>query len=263
MDGPWETRIYAIVGVIATNAISLAGALLLWIFPRVLEKHLRILVSFAVGGLFGDAYIHLLPEAFAQSSNPLAVSLLCLLGIFIFMILERTLLWRHHREEARPASRAGRPGGQAGRMRPVVAMNLLGDGVHNFIDGILIGASFTVGPTLGVTTTVAVLLHELPQEIGDFGILIHGGLSPRRALAFNLLSSLSALLGTAFSLAIGPAIKGFPAAMLPITAGGFIYIAGSTLIPDLQKDLQQGFLPGEILAMAAGVGIMALLALYG
>jgi zinc and cadmium transporter len=257
------------------SVVSLLGAFLLTLRPRTLDDNLHLLVSFAVGALFGDAFIHLLPEAFERAESDLRVSLLVLLGIFLFMAAERLILWRQGDEGHGSHSGLGMHGGHAahsghshgtrrsagGKTRPVVLLNLVGDGIHNLVDGLLIGASFMAGPALGMTTTLAVLLHEIPQELGDFGVLVHGGLSHRQALGFNFLSALTALAGTALSLAAGPYLSGYETAMLPVTAGGFIYLAGSTLIPDLLVHVKPRDFLKELLAMAAGVAVMAALAL--
>jgi zinc and cadmium transporter len=245
---PLNIWIYALAGVFVVNLVSLIGVLFLSIKPLTLENNLRLLVSFAVGGLFGDAFIHLLPQAFARAGPTLPASLLCICGIVIFMILEKTILWKHHHA-----------GHGEDHPRPVVAMNLTADGLHNFIDGLLIGASFAAGIGLGITTTIAVLLHEIPQEVGDFGILVYAGISIRRALVYNFLCSLTATVGVIVSLLVGPKLAGYSDAMVPLTAGGFIYMAGSTLIPVLQKHVKASAFVKELLSLLAGVGIMALL----
>ncbi|MCL5076231.1 MAG: ZIP family metal transporter [Chloroflexi bacterium] len=217
---------------------------------KLLKKILLFLVSFAVGGLFGDAFIHLLPESFEKLGANLATSLYIVAGILIFFVLEKFIRWRHCHiltsEE---------------HLHPVVFMNLIGDGVHNMLDGMLIGASYAVSIPIGITTTLAVILHEIPQELGDFGVLVHGGLSVKRALAFNFLSALTALLGAIISLVIGPHVQGYSLSMLPITAGGFLYIAGSDLIPELQHEVKLSTSLGQFILIILGVGIMALLVL--
>ena len=217
-----------------------------------LQRILLFLVSFAVGALFGDAFIHLLPETFKRVGTNLTASLLIVSGILIFFILEKFVRWRHCHI---PTS--------SGHPHPMVFMNLIGDGAHNFIDGLLIGASYSVSMQIGIATTLAVLFHEIPQEIGDFGVLVHGGLSVKKALTFNFLSALTALLGALISLIIGPRVAVYSTFLLPVTAGGFIYIAGSDLIPELH-----GCEPGidsfwQFICLVLGVGIMALLLLLG
>jgi len=146
-------------------------------------------------------------------------------------------------------------------LHPVVALNLIGDGVHNLIDGMIIAASYYISIPIGIATTLAVVLHEIPQEIGDFGVLVHGGLPIRKALVFNFISAAFAILGAVISLVIGPFIKGYTASLLPITAGGFLYIAGSDLIPELHKGCEVKISNSllQFVFMLAGVGVMALL----
>jgi zinc and cadmium transporter len=257
----WRTWVYALIGVSLVNAASLVGVLLLAIDTRTLARHLHALVSFAIGALLGDAFIHLLPQAFAASPHPLVVSLLGLLGMLLFFLTERFILWRHGGHGHGHGHGHHLQGDEGHGMKPVVILNLIGDGVHNMIDGLLIGASFCVSLQMGVTTSLAVLLHEIPQEIGDFGILLHGGLSYRRALGFNFLSSLSATVGVVISLLVGPGLAGYSHAMLPVTAGGFIYIACCNLIPDLRKQTGLAASSLDLAAMLAGVGVMAAMTL--
>jgi len=242
--------LYSVFSVFLVSSISLIGIFFLSLKGTKLQKILLLLVSFAVGGLFGDAFIHLLPEAFRALGVNLTTSLWVIFGIVIFFVLEKFVRWRHCHI---PSS--------TGHYHPVVTMNLIGDGVHNLIDGMLIGASYNVNIALGIATTIAVILHEIPQEIGDFGILVHGGLPVKRALLFNLLSAVTSFLGVFISLLAGPHIKGYSIALLPITAGGFIYIAGSDLIPELHgcETISSSLL--QLISIITGIGIMALLVL--
>jgi zinc and cadmium transporter len=210
------------------------------------------MVSFAVGGLFGDAFIHLLPESFEELGVNMQTSPLVLSGIFIFFILEKFIRWRHCHI---PTSKE--------HMHPVAALNLIGDGVHNMLDGMIVAASFVVSVPIGIATTLAVILHEIPQEIGDFGILIYSGMPVKKALFMNFLSGLTSVVGAIIALTLESRIKGFSTYLLPITAGGFLYIGGSDLIPELHKEdhvkistsaLQLGFI-------LLGIGLMALLVL--
>ncbi len=250
-----ETWIYTFVSLILVSLISLVGVFTLSLNQEWFKKILLYLVSFAVGGLFGDALIHLLPEAFKELGSSLTTSLLVVVGILIFFVLEKFLRWQHCHV---PTSKE--------HLHPVVTLNLVGDAVHNLIDGMIIGASFLAGTPIGITTTLAVILHEIPQEIGDFGILIHGGLSVKKALAFNFLSALFALIGGAISLTIGPHIAGYAHYLLPITAGGFLYVAGSDLIPELHhhgNDTKPLSAVLQFLMIILGVGLMALLTFIG
>ena len=240
--------LYTLVSVALVSAVSLIGVFSLSLDQERLKKILLFLVSFAVGGLFGDAFIHLLPQSFEKLGANLSTSLFIVAGIFIFFVLEKFIRWRHCHiptSEDHP--------------HPVVTMNLVGDGVHNLIDGMLIGASYCVSIPIGIATTLAVVLHEIPQEIGDFGVLVHGGLSVKKALTFNFLSALTAILGALISLVIGPHSTDYSLSLLPITAGGFIYIAGSDLIPELQHEVKLSNSIGQFIFLILGIGIMALL----
>ena len=242
--------IYSIPSVILVSAISLVGVLTLALSQDRLKKMTFILVSFAVGALLGDAFIHLIPETFEELGVNLLSSVYIVVGILLFFIMEKFIRWRHCHI---PTS--------AEHVHPVVTMNLLGDAVHNLMDGLMIGASYIASIPIGIATTLAVILHEIPQEIGDFGVLVHGGLPVKKALAFNLLSALTAIVGTIISLVIGPHVQGYTMALLPMTAGGFIYIASADLIPELQHDVKVSTSLLQFALIVFGVGIMALLVL--
>lgn len=241
--------LYTFISVILISLISLVGIFTLSLNKARLRKLSLFFVSLAVGGLFGDAFIHLLPEAFEKLGINIATSLYIVLGILVFFVLEKFLRWRHCHisvSEEHP--------------HPVVAMNLIGDAVHNLMDGVIIGASYIVSIPIGVTTTLAVILHEVPQEIGDFGVLVHGGLSIKKALFYNFLCALTGVVGATISLMIGPIVQQYTLSLLPITAGGFLYIAGSDLIPELQHDVNLSTSLWQFTFMILGVGIMVLLA---
>ncbi len=245
-----ELWLYTIGSVVLVSTISFVGILTLLFDRERLNKMLLFLVSFAVGGLFGDAFIHLLPESFEKLGTKLTTSLFIVFGILLFFVLEKFIRWRHCHiptSEEHP--------------HPLVTMNLIGDSVHNFIDGMLIGASYIVSIPIGITTTIAIILHEIPQEIGDFGVLVHGGLPIKKALLFNFMSASVAAIGAIISLAIGTHIEGYTAALLPITAGGFLYIAGSDLIPELHHEVRASRSLWQLISIMLGVGIMAILAL--
>jgi zinc and cadmium transporter len=247
-----QVWLYSLVSVIIVSLISLIGVFFISLGIEKLRRILIFLVSFAVGGLFGDAFIHLLPESFEKITTITSIPLLIILGILIFFILEKFLRWRHCHV---PTSET--------HLHPVVTMNLVGDGVHNTMDGMIIGASFLVNRTIGITTTLAVILHEIPQEIGDFGILVHGGLTPKKALTYNFLSAIFAILGTILSLIIGPYVKNYATFLLPITAGGFIYMAGSDLIPELHLEVEVLTSLLQFILILLGIGVMLFLRVLG
>jgi len=240
--------LYSIISVIIVSLISLVGVLTIAIKEKWLKKFLIVMVSFAVGALFGDAFIHILPDAY---SNPVSAHMApfgVIAGILIFFVLEKFIHWRHCHAGVCDT-----------HDKPVIWINLIGDGMHNFIDGLIIGASYSVSLPIGIATTLAVVLHEIPQEFGDFGILVNAGLSVWKALGLNFLCACLAVLGTLLALILGPVVKDFPLMMMPITAGGFIYLAGSDLIPELHKEVSAGRSLLQLLSVIAGVVVMALL----
>ncbi len=242
--------IYSLTSVFFVSLLSFVGVLFIAIKEEKLKKILLFLVSFAAGGLLGDSFIHLLPEAIKESGFTLGVSLAVLVGLLLFFVLEKFICWRHCHI---PTSKS--------HPHPVVFMNLIGDGFHNFIDGAVISASFLTTIPLGIATTLAVVLHEIPQEIGDFGVLLHGGLSKTKALIFNFASALTAVVGAILVLILGERIVGVSQLLIPFTAGGFIYIAGSDLIPELHKEtnLAKSFL--QMVGLILGIGVMLVLLL--
>jgi zinc and cadmium transporter len=239
--------IYTIASVVLVSFVSLIGIAFIPISERRQRRVIFILVSFAVGGLFGDAFIHLLPESFEKSKAGVVTSLSILAGIFGFFILEKYLRWKHEH------------GLESNFIHPVGYVNLLGDGVHNFIDGAIIGASYLACIPIGIATTIAVILHEIPQEIGDFGILLRAGFSKTKALLFNFLSQSLAIAGAIVSLLIGVNMENFSIVMLPFAAGGFIYIAGSDLVPDLHKEVKPFESILQFFAIGVGIALMLLL----
>lgn len=218
-----QVYLYTIISVILVSLISLVGILTLSIKQKLLNKILILLVSFSAGALIAGAVVHLLPEAFKEYGINLNISLYFLLGILVFFILEKLLCWRHSHTHPKK------------HYKRIAYMNLVGDFFHNFIDGMIIAGSYLANIQLGIATTIAVLLHEIPQEIGDFGVLLYSGLKKYKALFYNFLSALAAIIGAVIILLIGKSVPNLTMFLLPFTAGGFIYIAGSDLIPELQK----------------------------
>jgi zinc and cadmium transporter len=239
---------YTLISVLCISLISFIGALTLVLKRDLLNKSIFILVSLAVGALLGDVFIHILPEAYAMMPDSTRISFLIIGGILIFFMLEKVLHWHHHTMEHAEE-----------HTHPIGKMVLVGDGVHNFIDGLMIAASYMVSVEVGVATTIAVILHEIPQEIGNFGVLIHTGFSNWKALWYNFLSALTAIVGAAAALLFGSVTEEFALWLLPITAGGFIYIALSDLIPELHKDRRAGQGVVQVIAIVVGIASMAAL----
>lgn len=242
-----ESSLYALAAGLLISLVSFSGAFVLWLPPERLRRWVPNLVALAVGVLLGDAFIHLIPDAVARHGNVAEVCLAVLGGLFLFFVLEKWVRWRH---DHAPAQGAG-----SGSVQPMARMNLIGDAVHNFIDGILIAGSFWIDPWIGATTTLAIVAHEIPQEIGDVGALIHGGYRPAEAIRYNFYCSLTVLPGIAATLLLGHYAEASLTLLLPMAAGGFIYIAASDFIPALhERAADSGW--GQVITFAAGVGFM-------
>ena len=248
-----ESWLYALVSVVIVSLISLIGIFTLAVKENSLKKTLLLLVSFAAGALLGDVFIHLLPKVVKESGFTIEVSLYILFGILIFFILEKFIQWRHCHM---PTTKA--------HAHPVALMNLVGDSLHNLIDGMIIAGSYLASVPLGIATTIAVVLHEIPQEMGDFGVLLHGGFNKARALLFNFITALTAVLGAVIALVIGSNIENFSLIIISITIGGFIYIAGSDLIPEMHKtSVPASKSVAQLIAFVGGMFVMLLLLLVG
>jgi len=239
---------YTFLSVIIVSLLSFVGALSLALNPEKLKKITIFFVSLSAGTLLGDSFIHLLPEMVKEKNYSPSVWLWVLGGIIIFFILEKIICWRHCHI---PTS--------IEHPQQLGLMTLVGDGLHNFIVGLVIAGSFLVNPSLGLATTLAVIAHEIPQEIGDFGVLIHAGYSRGKALFFNFFSGLLAVLGALITLIIGPQIENFSAFIIPFTAGGFIYIATADLIPELKKESRLWQSLSQLLSILLGLAIMLIL----
>lgn len=254
--------LYSFASVFIVSAVALVGIFTLSLNEQLLRKYVFLLVSLAVGALLGDAFIHLIPEAFETTSNPVVLSLAIIVGILIFFILEKFLHWHHHQTESQIDAEEIRENPNQAHpehIHPVGKMILVSDGVHNFIDGLIIGVSYLVSIEAGIATTLAIILHEIPQEIGDFGILIHSGYSKFKAVWFNFLSALTAVAGTLIALVIGSSSESLTSWLVPLAAGGFIYIAMSDLIPEMQKTKN---IKGSILQLfAVVIGVLAMVLL--
>ena len=218
----------SIIAVIVVSLISFVGIFTLS-FQRTFEKYLFVIVSFAAGSMISTAFLDMLPEALEGQSSSTTIFLFVIIGLISFFLLETLLSWYHchHHHCDHPHHR-----------KPVegyVWLNLIGDGIHNFTDGAVIAISFLANFQLGLATTIAVILHEIPQEFGDFGILVNGGLSVRSALFWNFISALAALLGTLIAFFAVNVFQGIEKELLAFAAGGLIYIATVDLLPEIHK----------------------------
>ena len=224
--------------------VALLGGFLLLLARPWLSWVVPVLIGLAIGVLLGSAWLHLIPEALESTSSSVFIMVMVLLGFLLFHLLEQGLHWHHHHV----------PDGDA-RLAPYAKMNLIGDGLHNAIDGVLIAASFMVDPALGWATTLAVVWHELPKEISDVAVLVHGGASLKRAIVLNMLCSLPVFAGALSLYALGQWLVLPLAALLAITAGGFSYIALIDLYPLLKSDVKRTSWLQQV-ALFGGLGLM-------
>jgi len=224
---------YAILAVVVVSLLSLIGVFAISLKETTLDRILFVLLSFSAGSILGAAYLDLLPEAveFLGEEQLSTVALYITLGFLGFFFLERFLYWYHghvHGYESKVEEKM--------TVKKFVYLNVIGDGIHNLIDGMIIAAGFFIAIPVGVATTVAVIFHELPQEIGDFGVLVYGGFTRYKALLFNFLSALTAVVGVLISNYFSMSIVNFVGLLVALAAGGFIYLAASELIPEIQKE---------------------------
>jgi len=231
------TIFYIIGTAFLISLIAFIGIFTLAIKDKILNKILLILVSLSAGALMGGAFLHLIPEAVEKSYNeiteksgvihqeiPSDVFIFVLLGFILFFIIEKVLHWRHcHKGKC--------------DVHTFQYMNLVGDSIHNFIDGLILAASYVASVELGFSTTIAIAAHEIPQEIGDFGVLIYGGFQKKKAIVLNFIVALTIVIGGVVGYLLSQSIDQATTFLLPFAAGGFIYIAATDLIPEIKKEL--------------------------
>jgi len=242
---------YALLGVLLVSIVSFVGAFSIGIKETLLRKILIYFVSFSAGAIIGDVFIHLLPEIVDAYGFDLRISFYFIFGILASFVMEKAICWKHsHHEETCDKHH---------HVERCAYMVLLGDGLHNFIDGLMIGAGFLTSIPVGIGITVAVILHEIPHEIGDFGVLIHGGMEKKKALFLNFVSALTAVLGTVLSLLLSGMLRDMQLFLLCFAAANLLYIAASNLIPELHKTSN---LKRDILQIASFIlGILIMLPL--
>ncbi len=246
---PW-----IILATLGVSAISLIGIVTIGVNENYLQQIVIFLVGLSAGGLIGGGFLHLLPEAVEEAHlagiDVLNIFLIVIGGFFLFFIIEKVLVVHHCHNVGRE---------HVCEYHAFKWLNLIGDGVHNFIDGLIIAAAFLVSPPLGFATTIAVIFHEIPQEIGDFGVLVYGGFSKRKALYLNFLTALVAIIGGFSGYFILSAVEIVTPFLLAFAAGGFLYIAATDLIPELNKEYSVKKTTGILLIFLGGITLMWLL----
>lgn len=232
--------LYTFIGSIG----GLAGGLILLTKERFALKVSHFLAAFAAGTLLGTTFFDLLPEAQEQAGEDINIFLWTLVGILIFFFIERFIHWFHHHDHEHEGDVISKS------TNPLI---IIGDTVHNFIDGMVIGATFLVSAPLGIITTLAIFAHEIPQEIGDFGVLLHKGMSKKKIILINLVSALASFVGALLSYVIGDSLQSSLKLFLSVTAGFFIYIAASDLIPEIHYERRRGVAFIESILLLLGV----------
>jgi len=248
-----------ILAVVLVSFVSLIGIFAFSLKESLLHSLLPSLVGLAAGALLGDAVLHLIPESLEEIGNDVLFGITVLGGIAVFFVLEKYLRWHHahHADEEEHDDHDCTT--HPTHLAPMV---LIADGIHNMVDGAVIAGSFLVSPALGVATTVAVFLHEIPQEIADYALLIHSGLSKGRALFFNFLSGLTALVGAFIVLLLGTTLPMVGAYAAAFTAGAFIYIAAADLVPELHRNNHAKQSTVQFIALLLGIGFMVSLVFF-
>lgn len=236
--------LWIIASGLLMSAIALVGSVTLVLSERTLQRILLPLVAFAAGSLLGGAFFHMIPAGLAAGLDEVAVYTLILAGFTAFFGLEQFLHWHHCRRAETDCK------------RPLTYLILIGDGLHNFLGGLAVAGTFLIDVRLGIVAWLAAAAHEVPQELGDFGVLVHGGWPRRQALLYNLLSALTFLIG---GLVAYVASFGFDVSFLvPFAAGNFLYIGAADLIPEVRGHANVKANALHFLAFAAGVVLMLL-----
>ncbi len=247
---------WIIAASIAGGVLSVLGAAVIALNSRA-QHYVGSMVSYAIGALLGAVFLEILPEAITLTSNVARLSATVLGGILLFFILEKLVLWRHchhedceaHELQAPAANDHGRSG----------LMIMVGDTFHNFVDGIIIAAAFLTDIHLGIVTALAIIAHEIPQEVGDFAILLHSGYSKSKALWLNLISSFAAVLGGILGYFTLQTMQSWISSLLALAAASMIYVAVADLIPGLHKRAQLRDTLHQVVLILLGVGTVALM----
>ncbi len=236
---------YIFISTMAISFLAWIGALCYLFKSSMVEKILPYLISFAAGTLMGGAFLHLLVESLIESGIRIEIFIWLLTGFSLFFLIEQILNWHHHHIPLKS------------KKKPVTYMILIADGLHNFIGGLAIGGSFLIDIRAGLTTALIEAVHEIPQELGDFGILLYGGWKRPKALLANFLSALSIIPGGILSFYFSESFNtGF---LLPFAGGNFLYIAASDLIPEIKGS--QNLMENLLFFTAFIIGVFFILVL--
>jgi zinc and cadmium transporter len=248
-----STLFFIIIATFLVSLISFIGALTLFLKEKTLDKILLFLVALSAGALLGGAFFDLIPEAINKvgvaEESLFKIFLYLIFGFCVFFILEKYIKWHHHHSISHP------------EIKSFSYLILVSDGIHNFIDGLIIAGAFVASFPVGLATTLAVIFHEIPHELGNFGVLVYGGFSRVKALFFNFLSAIFAILGGFFGFFLSEKIGSSAVFLLPFAAGGFVYIAASDLIPRINEEENSKKSIFHFLIFLTGIAFMALIKL--
>jgi zinc and cadmium transporter len=247
--------VYAFISVIAVSLISVIAAIPFFIAKKISKRVQLFLLSLSVGALLGVVFLDFVPEMLEHGYNQTSAVVL-ISGVLVFFIIER-LIHNHHSPKYE-SSESGH--GHAYHIAPI---NIMGDAIHNFLDGIVIGSTFLVSTALGVSASISILIHEIPQELADFGIILYAGYSKKKALLLNFLSALAAVVGVVAALVLTEQIESFSSFVIPFAAGNFIYIAAANLLPQLHRHCSFKDTVEHIFAIILGVGLILAVSALG
>lgn len=245
MEAFWSS----IIAISIVSLIALVGIITLILQKRVLDRIIPYLISFSAGALLGDTFLHIMPELAEEGHFTPTLGAIFLISIVLFFALEKRLHW--HQSHTTHDE----------KVHSMVHMTMIGDTLHNFIDGIIIAASFLISWELGVAATIAIILHEIPQEIGNYGVLVHGGWSRTKALMMNFLSALASFAGAAVVFAMQSSLDPYIPWLVAVAGANFLYLALSDILPELQKEHRFTTSSIHIIAITAGMASMSLLLL--
>ncbi|HSA83522.1 MAG TPA: ZIP family metal transporter [Patescibacteria group bacterium] len=247
-----STLEYIILFTFLGSIGSLIGGVILLSKEKFALKISHFLASFAAGTLLGTAFLSLLPEAAHEAEHSgTNIFLWTLGGIIFFFLVERFIHWFHHHDEYHESETAHKKDSDS-----IIPLIIIGDTLHNFLDGIVIAATFMVNIPLGIATTIAIAMHEIPQEIGDFGLLLHKGLKRKTIIFINIFSAAAAFFGAIMTFMLGEVLEDYIAILLALTAGLFIYIASSDLIPEIHHEKRKNFAIIETLLLIIGIALI-------
>ncbi len=237
-----EALLYSLIFVLIVSLISLIGVFTIFFRSKTLHKVLSMSVAFAAGSMFAAAFLDLMPEAVANSkASPFPY---VIVGIIVFLVMEKFLHWYHCHK------------GEPCKIHPYTTLNLVGDGVHNFVDGVIIMAAFMASTSLGIITSLSVIFHEIPQEIGDFSVLLKGGYTKKKALVWNFLIALTAFIGVFAAYFFLNFVQANTFYLIAFAAGGFIYIAGTDILPEMHKETDMKKSIYQILFFILGIVVI-------